>query len=129
MRLLIFDFDGIFWDYEDVFWFILFYEFYGDYFVDVYGEELYFFLGVCEFFDWVSECFFFLIVSWNVEEKVRFIFEGFGFWDYFLFLKIEGYFNKVDMIWRIIEEFELIGYIIDDVIYVDDRVIYVDKIK
>lgn len=33
------------------------------------------------------------------------------------------------MIRRTIEELESIGYTIDDVIYVDDRAIHVDKIK
>ncbi len=131
MRLLILDLDGTLWDHEDASRLTPPYEFYDDYLVDAYGEELHLFPGVRDFLDWASERFLLSIASWNVEGgKVRPILEGFGLWDYFLFPKIEGHPpNKADMIRRTIEELESIGYTIDDVIYVDDRAIHVDKIK
>ncbi|WP_337998377.1 HAD family hydrolase [Thermococcus onnurineus] len=86
-----------------------------------HGEELRLFSGVREFIEWASERFILGIASWNLEEKVRPILEGFGLWDYFLFPKIEGHPNKVDMILRTIEELQSIGHEIGEVIYVDDR--------
>lgn len=129
MRLLILDLDGTLWDHEDASRLTPPYEFHGDYLVDAYGEKLHLFPGVREFLEWASESFLLSIASWNIEEKVRPILEGFGLWDYFLFPKIEGHPNKADMIRRTIEELESIGYTIDDVIYVDDRAIHVDKVK
>jgi magnesium-dependent phosphatase-1 len=129
MRLLVLDLDGTLWDHEDASQLAPPYEFYEDYLIDAYGEELHLFPGVREFLDWASERFLLSIASWNVEEKVRPILEGFDLWDYFLFPKIEGHPDKADMIRRTIEELESIGYTIDDVIYVDDRAIHVDKIK
>lgn len=129
MRLLILDLDGTLWDHEDASRLTPPYEFHSDYLVDAYGEELHLFPGVREFLEWASEHFLLSIASWNIEEKVRPILEGFGLWDYFLFPKIEGHPDKADMIQRTIEELESIGYTIDDVIYVDDRAIHVDKIK
>ncbi|AMQ18429.1 magnesium-dependent phosphatase-1 [Thermococcus peptonophilus] len=129
MRLLILDLDGTLWDHEDASRLIPPYEFHSDYLVDPYGEELHLFPGVREFLEWASERFLLSIASWNIEEKVRPILEGFGLWGYFLFPKIEGHPDKADMIRRTIEELESIGYTIDDVIYVDDRAIHMDKIK
>jgi magnesium-dependent phosphatase-1 len=129
MRLLVLDLDGTLWDHEDASQLTPPYEFHEDYLIDAYGEELHLFPGVREFLEWASERFLLSIASWNVEDKVRPILEGFGLWDYFLFPKIEGHPDKADMIRRTIEELESIGYTIDDVIYVDDRAIHIDKIK
>jgi len=129
MRLLVLDLDGTLWDHEDASRLVPPFEFHGDYLADANGNELHLFPGVRDFLDWASERFLLSIASWNVEENVRPILEGFGLWDYFLFPKIEGHPDKADMIRRTIEELESIGYEIEDVIYVDDREIHVDDIK
>ncbi|ASJ07753.1 magnesium-dependent phosphatase-1 [Thermococcus siculi] len=129
MRLLVLDLDGTLWDHEDASRLVSPYDFHNDYLVDSIGEELHLFPGVRDFLDWASERFLLSIASWNIEERVGPILEGFGLWDYFLLPKIEGHPDKADMIRRTIEELESIGYTIDDVIYVDDRAIHVDRIK
>ena len=129
MRLLVLDLDGTLWDHEDASQLTLPYEFHGDSLTDAYGEELHLFSGVRGFLEWASGRFILTIASWNVEERVRPILEGFGLWDYFTFPKIEGHPNKADMIRRTLEELASIGYNIEDVIYVDDRNIHVDDIK
>lgn len=129
MRLLVLDLDGTLWDHEDASRLVPPYEFHGDYLTDAYGEELHLFPGAREFLEWASGRFLLTIASWNVEERVRPILEGFGLWDYFLFPKIEGHPNKADMIRRTLDELSSIGYNIEDVIYVDDRELHVDDIK
>jgi len=129
MRLLVLDLDGTLWDHEDASRLVPPYEFHGDYLTDAYGEELHLFPGVLEFLEWASWRFLLTIASWNLEEKVRPILEGFGLWDYFLFPKIEGHPNKADMIMRTLGELASVGYTIGDVIYVDDRDIHVDEIR
>ncbi|WP_297495659.1 magnesium-dependent phosphatase-1 [Thermococcus sp.] len=105
------------------------YEFRGNCLIDSTGQELCLFHGVREFLDWASERFVLSIASWNLEDKVRPILEGFGLWDYFTFSKIESHPNKADMIRRTLDELSSIGYNIEDVIYVDDRDIHIDEIK
>ncbi len=129
MRLLVLDLDGTLWDHEDASQLTPPYEFHGDSLTDAYGEELRLFPGVREFLEWASGRFILTIASWNVEERVRPILEGFGLWDYFTFPKIEGHPNKADMIRRTLEELASIGYEIDEVIYVDDRDLHIDEIK
>ncbi len=129
MRLLVLDLDGTLWDHEDASRLVPPYEFHGDCVVDAFGERLCLFPGVREFLEWASGRFLLTIASWNVEERVRPILEGFGLWDYFLFPKIEGHPNKADMIMRTLEELASIGYNMEDVIYVNDRDIHVDDIK
>ena len=129
MRLLVLDLDGTLWDHGDASRLVPPYEFHGDYLSDAYGEELHLFPGVREFLEWVSWRFLLTIASWNIEEKVRPILEGFGLWDYFLFPKIEGHPNKADMIRRSLEELASMGYTIEEVIYVDDRDIHIEDVK
>ena len=90
------------------------YEFRGNCLIDSTGQELCLFHGVREFLDWASERFVLSIASWNLEDKVRPILEGFGLWDYFLFPKIEGHPNKADMIRRTLDELSSIGYNIEE---------------
>ena len=129
MRLLVLDLDGTLWDHEDASRLNPPYEFHDDYIVDASGEELHLFPGVRDFLNWASERFILSIASWNVEERIRPILEGFGLWNYFLFPKIEGHPDKGDMIRRTVEELRSIGYGIDDIIYVDDRIIHIDGVK
>ena len=129
MRLLVLDLDGTLWDHEDASALVPPYEFGGDCLTDSLGQKLCLFPGVREFIEWASERFILSIASWNIEERVRPILEGFGLWDYFMFPKIEGHPDKGDMIRRTIEELRSIGYDIDDVIYIDDRVIHIDGVK
>ena len=129
MRLLVLDLDGTLWDHEDASRLTPPYELHGECILDANGEELCLFPGVREFLDWASRRFILTIVSWNVEERVRPILEGFGLWDYFIFPKIEGHPNKADMIRRTLDELSSIGHGTKDVIYVDDRCIHVDEIK
>jgi len=129
MRLLVLDLDGTLWDHEDASILDPPFEFRGDRLIDSTGQELCLFPGVREFLEWASERFTLSIASWNLKEKVRPILEGFGLWDYFLFPKIEDHPNKADMIRRTLEELALIGYTVEDVIYVDDRDVHIDDIK
>ncbi len=129
MKLLILDLDGTLWDHEDASQLTPPYEFHGDYLVDSTGQKLHLFPGVREFLEWASGRFVLSVASWNVEEKIRPILEGFGLWDYFLFPKIEGHPNKADMIKRTVGELQSIGYDVDVVIYVDDRTLHVDDVK
>ncbi|NJE05287.1 magnesium-dependent phosphatase-1 [Thermococcus sp. M36] len=129
MKLLILDLDGTLWDHEDASRLIPPYEFHGDYLRDVHGEGLRLFPGVRDFLGWASERFVLSIASWNVEERVRPILEGFGLWGYFVFPKIEFHSDKADMIRRTLREMESAGYEIDHVTYIDDRNIHVDEIK
>ncbi|NJD98389.1 magnesium-dependent phosphatase-1 [Thermococcus sp. LS1] len=128
MKLLVLDLDGTLWDHEDASLLMLPYEFYDDYLVDAYGEELHLFPGVREFIEWASERFILSIASWNLEEKVRPILEGFGLWNYFLFPKIEGHPDKANMILTTLWQLKSIGYEIEEVIYVDDRTLHLDKV-
>ncbi len=82
-----------------------------------------------EFLEWASGRFLLSIASWNVEERVRPILEGFGLWDYFVFPKIEFHPDKADMIRRTLRELELSGYDVEEVIYVDDRDIHIEDVK
>ena len=129
MRLLVLDLDGTLWDHEDASRLVPPYKFHGDCLTDAHGEELHLFPGVREFLEWASWRFLLTIASWNVEERVRPILEGFGLWDYFLFPKIEGHPNKADMIRRTLEELASIGYTIEDIIYVDDRDLHVGEVR
>ncbi|WP_457741569.1 magnesium-dependent phosphatase-1 [Thermococcus sp.] len=129
MRLLVLDLDGTLWDHEDASQLEPPYHFSDDCLTDSKGERLCLFPGVRDFLKWASKRFLLSIASWNVEEKVRPILEGFDLWDYFLFPKIENHPNKGDMILRIIEELHSIGYKVEDIIYVDDRDIHVDNVK
>ncbi len=129
MKLLILDLDGTLWDHEDASRLTPPYEFHGDYLVDSTGEELHLFPGVREFLKWAGGRFILSIASWNVEERVRPILEGFGLWDYFIFPKIENHPNKADMIARTLKELELSGYNVEEVIYVDDRDIHIEDVK
>ncbi|KUJ99680.1 MAG: Uncharacterized protein XD43_0663 [Thermococcales archaeon 44_46] len=97
--------------------------------IDAYKKELHLFPGVRDFLEWASERFILTIASWNLEERVRPILEGFGLWDYFMFPKIEGHPNKADMIKRTVEELTSIGYSLEEIIYVDDRAIHIDDIR
>lgn len=78
MKLLVLDLDGTLWDHENASQLKPPYCFYGDYLVDSAGEELHLFPGVGEFLAWASERFILSIASWNVEERIRPILEGFG---------------------------------------------------
>ena len=129
MKLLILDLDSTLWNHEDASRLTPPYEFHGDYLVDFTGQELYLFPGVREFLEWARGRFVLSIASWNVEERVRPILEGFGLWDYFIFPKIENHPNKGDMIKRIVGELQSIGYDVDVVVYVDDRDIHVEGVK
>ncbi|NJE04506.1 magnesium-dependent phosphatase-1 [Thermococcus sp. MV11] len=129
MILLVLDLDGTLWDHPDASRLSPPYEFHGDYLVDSTGEELHLFPGVREFLEWSGERFVLSIASWNVEEKVRPILEGFGLWDYFRFPKIENHPDKADMITRTLRELELSGYDVGGVIYVDDRDIHIEDVK
>lgn len=129
MRLLVLDLDGTLWDHEDASRLKPPYRFSGDCLFDSRGEMLCLFPGVHEFLEWASERFVLSIASWNLEERVRPILEGFGLWDYFMFPKIEGHPNKADMIRRTLEELASIGYNVEDVIYVDDRDLHVDEVR
>lgn len=129
MRLFVLDLDSTLWDHEDASALVLPYEFSGDCLTDSLGQELCLFPGVRGFLEWASERFVLSIASWNIEERVRPILEGFGLWNYFIFPKIEGHPDKGDMIRRTIEELRSIGYDIDDIIYIDDRAIHIDGVK
>ncbi len=129
MRLLVLNLDGTLWDHEDASRLVPPYEFHGDCLTDAHGDGLHLFPGVREFLEWTSWRFLLTIVSWNVGERVRPILEGFGLWDYFTFPKIGGHPNKADMIRRTLEELASIGYNVEDIIYVDDRGIYVDEVR
>ena len=129
MRLLVLDLDGTLWDHEDASALVPPYEFGGDCLTDSLGQELCLFPGVRRFLEWASERFVLSIASWNIEERVRPILEGFGLWDYFRFPKIENHPNKGDMIARTLRELELSGYDVEGVIYVDDRDIHVEDVK
>ncbi|CAD5245017.1 magnesium-dependent phosphatase-1 [Thermococcus camini] len=129
MKLLVLDLDGTLWDHEDASRLTPPYEFHGNYLVDSTGEELHLFHGVREFLEWASERFVLSIASWNVEERVRLILEGFGLWHYFIFPKIENHPNKADMIARTLRELELSGYNVEETIYVDDRDIHIEDVK
>ncbi|NJE60593.1 magnesium-dependent phosphatase-1 [Thermococcus sp. 21S7] len=129
MKLLVLDLDGTLWDHEDASRLTPPYEFHDDYLVDSTGEKLHLFPGVRGFLEWASGRFVLSIASWNVEEKVRPILEGFGLWDYFRFPKIENHPNKGDMIARTLRELELSGYDVGGVIYLDDRDIHIEDVK
>jgi len=129
MRLLVLDLDGTLWDHKDASRLTPPYEFHGDYLVDSAGQELHLFPGVRGFLEWAGGRFVLSIASWNVEERVRPILEGFGLWDYFTFPKIENHPNKGDMIRRTVEELRSIGHDIDGVIYVDDREVHIDGVR
>ncbi|WP_456367228.1 magnesium-dependent phosphatase-1 [Thermococcus sp.] len=129
MKLLVLDLDGTLWDHEDASRLVPPFEFRGDCLIDALGEKLCLFSGVREFIEWASRRFLLTIASWNVEERIRPILEGFGLWDYFLFPKIEGHPNKADMIMRTLNELISGGYPIETVVYVDDRDIHLDEIR
>ncbi|ASJ05260.1 magnesium-dependent phosphatase-1 [Thermococcus barossii] len=129
MKLLVLDLDGTLWDHEDASQLTPPYEFHDDYLVDSNGQKLRLFPGVREFLEWASGRFILSIGSWNIEERVRPILEGFSLWDYFLFPKIEGHPDKADMIKRTIWELQSIGYDVDGVIYVDDRTLHVEDVR
>jgi len=129
LKLLVLDLDGTLWDHEDASQLVPPYKFQGDMLIDAYKKELHLFPGVRDFLEWASERFILTIASWNLEERVRPILEGFGLWDYFMFPKIEGHPNKADMIKRTVEELTSIGYSLEEIIYVDDRAIHIDDIR
>ncbi|MCD6373286.1 MAG: magnesium-dependent phosphatase-1 [Thermococcus sp.] len=129
MKLLVLDLDGTLWDHEDASRLTLPYEFHGDYLVDSTGQVLHIFPGVREFLKWAGGRFVLSIASWNVEERVRPILEGFDLWHYVRFPKIENHPNKADMIRRTVKELESAGYCVDGIIYVDDRTLHVDDVK
>jgi len=129
MKLLILDLDGTLWDHEDASALVPPYEFNGDCLTDSTGQKLCLFPGVREFLEWASERFILSIASWNVEKKVRPILEGFGLWHYFAFPKIENHPNKGDMIVRTLKELEILGYKVEEAIYVDDRDIHIGEVK
>ncbi|WP_258083714.1 magnesium-dependent phosphatase-1 [Thermococcus thermotolerans] len=129
MKLLVLDLDGTLWDHEDASRLTPPYEFHDDYLIDSNGGELHLFPGVREFLEWARDRFVLSIASWNVEERVRPILEGFGLWDYFVSPKIEFHPHKADMTRRTLEEMKSAGYEIDRVIYIDDRDIHLDEIK
>ncbi|NJE76399.1 magnesium-dependent phosphatase-1 [Thermococcus sp. ES12] len=129
MKLLVLDLDGTLWDHPDASRLSPLYEFHGDYLVDSNGQKLRLFPGVREFLEWASGRFILSIASWNIEERVRPILEGFSLWDYFLFPKIENHPNKADMIRTTIGELQSTGYDVDGVIYVDDRTLHVEDVR
>ncbi|WP_456423358.1 magnesium-dependent phosphatase-1 [Thermococcus sp.] len=129
MRLLVLDLDGTLWNHGDASRLSPPYRFSGDCLFDSKGERLCLFPGVREFLEWAKGKFILSIASWNVEEIVKPILEGFGLWDYFLFPKIETHPDKGDMILRTVRDLENAGYTVGDVIYVDDRDIHIDGVK
>jgi len=129
VKLLVLDLDGTLWDHEDASCLSPPYTFHGDHLIDARGEELHLFPGVRKFIEWASKRFVLSIASWNAEEKVRPILEGFDLWDYFRYPKIENHPNKGDMIARTLRELELSGYNVGEAIYVDDRDVHIEDVK
>lgn len=129
MRLLVLDLDGTLWDHEDASRFSPPYCFSDDCLFDFKGGRLCLFPAVKEFLEWTKGKFIISIASWNGEDKVKPILEGFGLWDYFVFPKIENHPYKGDMMLRTVRELENAGYTVGDVICVDDRDIHIDGVK
>ncbi len=129
MRLLILDLDKTLWDHYDASQLVPPFRTHGTELIDALGNKLKLFDGVVEFLDWAKERFVLSIASWNVEKLVRPILEEFNIWHYFVFPKIENHPDKADMIVRTLQELKNSGYEIEEVIYIDDRTLHLDKIK
>ncbi len=128
MKLLVLDLDGTLWDHKDASRLVPPLKVVGNKVIDAYGEELSLFPGVREFLEWAKDRFLLSVASWNLEEFVRPILEALKLWDYFIFPKIEGHPDKANMIERTISELKAAGYKVDEVIYVDDRIIHVNGV-